>query len=281
MKVKSTVLFESIANGDGVDYIPYSTKFGSFYCGGNVGSMITDGKTTINFSDEVIIYDKVVGGCNNAFVTPQSGFNAIYEGGITGNPDSAPEGAIGDKLQLNFAGLKIQPKRWNDAHTELIWNTIKSSTGERVPPVTEGASPESPVTSTPDDLDRRFDGGNIYGGCYNSGIVNGNVVININSSIVDREILFDRVEEDETGEDKLYGNEQYHILERHSGVILSEQGMDVLGKALNVFGGGKGVNTEIWGSTTINLNRGAKPSIINPCLFVELVRLANQPQSGN
>ena len=256
MKVKSTVVFESRANGDGVDYIPYSTKFGSFYCGGNVGSMITDGKTTINFSDEVIIYDKVVGGCNNAFVTPQSGFNAIYEGGITGNPDSAPEGAIGDKLQLNFAGLKIQPKRWNDAHTELIWNTIKSSTGERVPPVTEGASPESPVTSTPDDLDRRFDGGNIYGGCYNSGIVNGNVVININSSIVDREILFDRVEEDETGEDKLYGNEQYHILERHSGVILSEQGMDVLGKALNVFGGGKGVNTEIWGSTTINLNRG-------------------------
>jgi hypothetical protein len=30
----------------------------------------------------------------------------------------------------------------------------------------------------------------------------------------------------------------------------------VLGKALNVFGGGKGIDTEIWGSTTINLNRG-------------------------
>ena len=64
------------------------------------------------------------------------------------------------------------------------------------------------------------------------------------------------MEEDETGEDKLYGNDQYNITERHSGVLLSEQGMDVLGKALNVFGGGKGVNTEIWGSTTINLNRG-------------------------
>lgn len=32
--------------------------------------------------------------------------------------------------------------------------------------------------------------------------------------------------------------------------------MDVLGRALNVFGGGKGVETEIWGSTTINLNSG-------------------------
>ena len=256
MKVKSTVVFESTTNGDGVDYIPYSTQFGSFYCGGNVGSMITDGKTTINFNDKVIIYDKVVGGCNNAFVTPKSGYNALYEGGLLGAPDPAPtgspEGSIGDKLQLNFDGLKIQPRRWNDAHTELIWNTISSSTGANVPPVTEGSA----TTSSDEDLDRRFDGGNIYGGCYNSGVVNGNVVININSSIIDREILFDTVEEDETGEDKLYVNDQYHITERHSGVILAEQGMDVLGKALNVFGGGKGVNTEIWGSTTINLNRG-------------------------
>ena len=256
MKVKSTVVFESISNGDRFNYEPYTTMFGSIVCGGNVGSMITDGKTTINFSDKVIVYNKVVGGCNNAFVAPTTGFNAIYEGGLLGAPDPAPagspEGSIGDKLELNFAGLKIQPKRWNAGHTELIWNTISSSTGAQVDPVTSGV----PSTSTDADKDRRFDGGNIYGGCYTSGIVNGNVVININSSIVDREILFDKVEEDETGEDKLYGNDQYHIKERHSGVILSEQGMDVLGKALNVFGGGKGVQTEIWGSTTINLNRG-------------------------
>ena len=255
MKVKSTVVFEGKANGDAVDYIPYSTMFGSLVCGGNVGSMITEGKTTINFSDKVIIYNRVVGGCNNAFVTPTD-YNAIYEGGLLGAPDPAPtgspDGTIGDKLELNFAGLKIQPKRWNTDHTALIWNTISSSTGDLVDPVTSG----EPTTSTDADLDRRFDGGNIYGGCYTSGIVNGNVVININSSIIDREILFDKVEEDETGEDKHYVNDQYHIQERHSGVILSEQGMDVLGKALNVFGGGKGVNTEIWGSTTINLNRG-------------------------
>ena len=256
MKVKSTVVFESRANGDAVDYIPYTTMFGSIVCGGNVGSMITEGKTTINFTDEVIVYNRVVGGCNNALVKPNLEYNAIYEGGLLGAPDPAPTGspagAIGDKLELNFAGLKIQPKRWNDDHTKLIWNTISSSTEEPVIPVTEGSA----TISSDEDLDRRFDGGNIYGGCYTSGIVNGNVVININSDIVDRDILFDKVEEDETGEDKLYGNDQYHIQERRSGVILSEQGMDVLGKALNVFGGGKGIDTEIWGSTTINLNRG-------------------------
>ncbi len=260
MKVKSTVVFESTANGDKVDYIPYSTMFGAIVCGGNVGSMITEGKTTINFTDKVVVYNRVVGGCNNAFVTPKTGFNAIYEGGLLGAPDPAPTGsaanAIGDKLELNFAGLKIQPKRWNADHSALTWNTISSSTGTPVDPVTSGASPESPVTTTDADLDRRFDGGNIYGGCYTSGIVNGNVVININSSIIDREILFDTVEEDDSGEDKHYGNDQYHITKRHSGVLLSEQGMDVLGKALNVFGGGKGVQTEIWGSVTINLNRG-------------------------
>ncbi len=255
MKVKSAVVFESTANGDAADYVPFSTQFGSFYCGGNVGSMITEGKTTVNFSDNVIVYNKVVGGCNSALVTPTD-YNAIYEGGMLGSPDPAPAGsadnAIGDKLVLNISGLKIQPKRWNGDHTALIWNTISSSSGEAVVPVTEGGE----STSTAEDLDRRFDGGNIYGGCYTSGIVNGNVVININNSIVDRSTLFDRVEEDETGEDKLYGNDQYHILERRSGVILSEQGMDVLGKALNVFGGGKGIETEIWGSVTVNLNRG-------------------------
>ena len=277
MKEKSTVVFESKSNGDGVDYEEYSTQFGSFYCGGNVGSMIADGKTTINFNDEVIIYDKVVGGCNNAFVTP-SEYNALYEGGITGKPDPAPTGSIGDKLQLNLAGLKIRPKRWvilRDANYEPIldtnnkvqyvldskgnkqleWNTISSTTGKDVAPVTSGVLP-SPVTSTSADIDRRLKNGNIYGGCYNSGVVNGNVVINLNASVVDRDSLFDEVEGDELGERKLYENDEFKITKRNTGVILDEQGMDVLGKALNVFGGGKGVNTEIWGSTTVNLNRG-------------------------
>ena len=259
MKVKSTVVFESTKNGDGVDYIPYTTQFGSFYCGGNVGSMITEGKTTIDFNDNVIIYDKVVGGCNNAFVTPQPGFNAIYEGGITGSPDPAPagspEGAIGDKLQLNFNGLKIRPMRWNSGHTALEWNTISAETGNDVIPITSGVLP-SPVTSDDDDIDRRLKGGNIYGGCYNSGVVNGNVIINIEASLVDRDVVFDEVEGDEHGERKLYENDEFKITKRNTGVILDEQGMDVLGSALNVFGGGKGVKTEIWGSTTINLNRG-------------------------
>ena len=75
-----------------------------------------------------------------------------------GNPDpvptGSPEGAIGDKLVLNFGGLKIQPKRWvneNDKSQGLEWNIVKASTGENIS-ITPTALPTG--NSTDDDLDR-------------------------------------------------------------------------------------------------------------------------------
>ncbi|WP_155808853.1 hypothetical protein [Xylanibacter brevis] len=248
MKIKPNVLFEDTRRGDPNDYIPYSSQFGSIYCGGNVGSILTDGKMTVDFVDKIIIYNKVVGGCNNANVYATDDFNAEYLGGLLGDAD-----ANGDKLELNFVGLKIQPKRWNATKTALEWNTISAATGENVS--SEGLLPG---TTTAADHDRRLKGGNVYGGCYNTGHVNGNVIINVNASIVDRKgefAIFDQVEQNE-GEAILYGNSDYHVTERRSGVILDEQGMDVLGQALNVFGGGYGPESEIWGSTTVNINKG-------------------------
>ncbi len=262
MKVKPNVVFESKANGDADDYKEYTTKFGSFYCGGNVGSIIVPGKITVDFNDKVIIYNKVVGGCNNANVYATTGFNAEYLGGLLGDYEGYDSNGganqpIGDKLELNFGGLKIQPMRWkdkNDKSQGLVWNTISSATGEDVD---FDPSTASTGESSAADMDRRLKGGNIYGGCYNTGHVNGNVVINIDASIIERDSIFDIVEYEEgIGEPKLYDNENYKIIKRKSGVILDEQGMDVLASALNVFGGGYGKKSEIWGSTTINLNKG-------------------------
>ena len=278
MPLIPSIVFAKKSNGDPADYVPYSSYFGSIYCGGNVGSMKIEGKkTSLNFTESIIVYNKLVGGCNNANVTSTE-FNAAYEGGFIGTPDTN-----GDKLQLNLSGLKIQPKRWKkkigDYYTPtkadgedwdtdtgytdylvdangnhlLEWNTISSSTGKEVRPVLSGTG-----ESTADDKARRFIGGNVYGGCYNSGHINGNVIINMNSTVVDRKgtyAVFDQVLEDE-GEAKLYENENYHITTRVSGVILDEQGMDVLGSALNVFGGGYGKDSEIWGNVTVNLNAG-------------------------
>lgn len=278
MPLIPSIVFAKESSGDPATYIPYTSYFGSVYCGGNVGSMKIDGKKTVlNLTENVIIYNKLVGGCNNANVA-FTAFNAAYDGGFIGTPDTN-----GDKLQLNLSGLKIQPKRWKknigDYYTPelaegesydtypgytdyvidangnhlLEWNTISSNTGKEVRPVLSGTG-----ISSDEDKARRFIGGNVYGGCYNSGHINGNVIINMNSTVVDRKgqyAVFDQVLEDE-GEAKLYENENYHIMTRVSGVILDEQGMDVLGSALNVFGGGYGKGSEIWGNVTVNLNAG-------------------------
>ena len=262
MDIKPRVVFDDVGT-----YEPYSTMFGSFFCGGNVGSMKFDGAMEVSFNDKVIIYNKVVGGSNEANVyentvdiddTPTK-LNAQYLGGLLGTPD-----ANGNKVILNFGGLKIQPKRWKDPDDKskgLEWNTVDGRTYDpttrtytAMAPVLEGSSTDYEPDKDPY---RRFQGGNIYGGCYNNGHVNGNVVINLNASLVDRKgdnAIFDQIEEDE-GEAKLY-DENYKITKRNTGVLLGEQGMDVLGRALNVFGGGYGGDSEIWGSTTINLNAG-------------------------
>ena len=268
MKVKPGVLFESTGRGDPNNYISYTTQFGSFFCGGNVGSILVPGKLNIVFDHEVIIYDKLVGGCNNAKVTASS-YNAEYLGGLIGDADPVaeglPAGSVGDKLKLNLSGLKIEPKRWNSDHSALVWNTYIGDTA--CDPVTETApsvSAENPIHASEDDMNRRLKGGNIYGGCCESGIVNGNVIINVNANLVNVDDLFDEVLTDPNdGEASLYHNnelgynqEHYHITKRRSGVILAQQGMDVLSDGLNLYGGGKGEGTEIWGSTTINLNKG-------------------------
>ena len=282
MTIKPTVLFDGDpGTPSGSTYKPYSTQFGSFFCGGNVGSMMIPGTIPIAFRHAIVIFDKVVGGCNNAYVKAIQGVNANFQGGVVGTESEFLNGFNGNRLVLNFEGLKIQPKRWkvvrNDAYEKVLdannqvqferdaagnrileWNTVDSrhydnatKTFKEVAPVLDGTG-----EADEDDIARRFAGGNIYGGCCTSGVVNGNVVININSTIVDRHIVFDEVEKDDDGEDKLTYGGSYTITDRRTGVLRDQQGMDVLGAALNVFGGGKGKETEIWGSTTVNLNSG-------------------------
>lgn len=318
MDLTNTAVFSKYMDGCALDlpvsvdfednYVPYSTYFGSFFCGGNVGSMTMDEKSTITFDEPVIVYSKVVGGCNDAYVEAHAGYNAAYQGGIIGSEDQRPatlggaprftkDGKIQDRLVLNFKGLKIMPLRrpkagvdytgenYDDdvnktpsiaSHIPLVWNTIKlgerqTVDGKQVPvPVAwnnnSWAEAKDGHSETYNSrVNRRFTDGNIYGGCCNSGVVNGNVVINIEKTIVDRageHGVFDILPtDDETGEDKLY-NDSYVFANNNeesglvSGVILGQQGMDVLGSALNVFGGGKGLKTEIWGSATINLKSG-------------------------
>ena len=260
LKYIPTVSFDSQDNSTLYTYAPYTSYFGSFYCGGNVGSMTYSGTNTMNLDAPFVIFNKLVGGCNNANV-PQTQYNAYYEGGILGSAAElvsyTENNKIKDRLILNFNGPIIEPKRWNSAKTGLEWNTVKNvldENDETIPiaydDITWAGSEDK------SNAGRRLQGGNIYGGCYNSGLVNGNVVININNDLVQKNNVFAQADEDQDGNPIIAKDNQNNYINYNSGVILGEQSFDVLAVAMSVFGGGFGENTEIWGSTTINLNKG-------------------------
>ncbi len=301
MTIRPKVKFDGDDDTDVDTYENYTTFFGSFFGGGNVGSMITPGMITLNFNKEVIVFNKLVGGCNNADIAAHTGLNAAYYGGILGTETNYEEnGKMKDRLTLNFNGVKLVPLRWkvklpdsspsvgddltglgyctmdekgvvtmatgtaksgvqyykyvlDNGQPQLEYNVFSRKTGNALLGLNyNNDAVSAPITD--DDRDRRLIGANVYGGCYNSGHVNGNVVINLGSTIHDRDRLFDTT--DSPVDAKLYDYDSYNIIERHTGVLLNEQGMDVLGSALNVFGGGYGKESEIWGSATVNLNRG-------------------------
>jgi hypothetical protein len=306
MTLMPKIVFDSQADGDRNNYIDYSSYIGSFFCGGNVGSMAIPGKMTFNVNRGLNIYNKFVGGCNNADIPAKAGLNAAYNGGIIGSEEERGNtsstfytdngletGNIKDRLEINFQNMTVVPMRWNntfapiaEADTKLSttetgkrtliagreyytsnlqdtkfiadgteevdltaankyykmtvvgndfeWNTGKYSTVED-----EFVS----VAKNTVDTDIRLLNGNIYGGCYNSGHVNGNVILNINDDVVKKDEIFGT------------GNSTFYNLDK-SGVDFEGQRDDVMASALYVYGAGHGKDTEIWGSTTINHNQG-------------------------
>ena len=313
MNLQPSIVFDNTANGDPDTYEDYTSKIGSLYCGGNVGSMAIAGKNTYNVNRGLIIFEKVVAGCNNADVEAGE-YNPAYSGGILGaenergnasneyyTDNGTAAGKIKDRIELNMDNLTVEPRRWNDTFAEITaedlvdgklkageeyyttnlrsskfiakgtepatvggtnkyykltakgnqleWNTALWSIDEDdfVKTGTGGTGTGTDGTGTANDEKRRLLGGNVYGGCYNSGHVNGNVVININQDLIKRDVVFAQTN----------GEDEYTISgDRRSGVLREAQGDDTQSVAMTVFGAGYGEETEIWGSTTVNLNNG-------------------------
>ena len=288
MTLMPKIVFDSKADGDENDYTEYSSYIGSFFCGGNVGSMAIPGKMTFDLNHGLNIYNKFVGGCNNADIPAQAGLNTAYYGGIIGPEEERDNytdasGNIKDRLEINFQNMTVVPRRWNNTFAPIEEADTKSSTGGKrtliagreyytsnlhdtkfVADGTEEVDLTAAnkyykmtkfgtdfewntgkystvedeyvsVANNAVDPDTRLLNGNVYGGCYNSGHVNGNVVINIKDDIVKKDDIF--------GEGK-------------SGVDFEGQRDDVMTSAMYVYGAGHGKDTEIWGSTTINHNNG-------------------------
>ena len=255
MSIKPRITFANDLN--------YDSYIGSLFLGGNIGSMTYSGVNEVDFNDKVVIYNKIVGGCNTADVIA-GGHNTAYQGGILGSASEQAETVNDgkyktsyegkDRIILNFNGPHLEPKyliRDGENKGTLAWNTkVWESVVEGEIP-DDGATLVNAYDIDPDDYigyepnsDLRLDGATVYGGCYTSGHVNGNVVINILDDLVHADDIFAQLDE--------HGL----VTTPNSGVDYDSQGDDVLMSSLYVYGAGYGERTEIWGNTTVNINGG-------------------------
>ena len=191
---------------------------GNFFCGGNVGSVTTTGTLDFHFAKAVYIHEKLVGGCNNALVAATDGINALYEGGMTVAPASG-----NPKIRLNLNGTYLEPRRLDfDMDTQTFTYDWYYSDYDGDP-------------QTDND---RLKWGNIYGGCFSSGQINGGVEINISQPVTQVSTIFKP------------------ISEGGCGITEYDQTQDVFCKALSVFGGGYGRNSVVRGNTKITVSEG-------------------------
>ena len=206
------------------------TYIGSLHYGGNKGSMTYSGMSTINVPREIVIYEKVVGGCNDACVK-EGTYNAEYHGGLLekGEPYNGMDNV---KICLNVDAY-FRPMELKLSYMD---NNLFVENCEFLPDLLEEKIIETYDNQTL--TSQTFVDANIYGGCYNSGHVKGDVVININKPLIHPKVFELRKE------------------------ILHATAEDVYGSALAVYGGGYGELAIVEGNTQVNLTDSASVLLV-------------------
>ena len=174
-----------------------NAKIGIFCCGGNRGNMNVYPAETgankgnvvdIKFPEHLVITNRIIGGCNNA--------NYIWHNSATGNVTKHVGGYLLGKRKSENPMIRL-----------LVRNQFEPSTKE--------------VTSD-GDTHTEYVGGNVYGGCYKSGTINGDVTVDLRSNMLKglRQDWFPNITE--IGE-----------------------------PACNVYGAGYGTNSYVYGDTKV------------------------------
>jgi hypothetical protein len=125
------------------------TTIGSFFCGGNRGNMDVaagaDGKVVdYLFPEGLTITDKIVGGCNNANFT-RTDLGVVHEGGYLLGKRSTTDPSV-----LTEPTIRL---------------TVKAN-------------------MQPTEKEGKYYGANVYGGCYKSGSIHGDVKVDMYSNII-------------------------------------------------------------------------------------------------
>lgn len=154
MSIQPTVMWNGSATGNVTD-----ATIGIFCCGGNRGNMnvypaasgANEGNVVdIKFPDDLVITKHIIGGCNNA--------NYPWTNTSTG------------KLTTHVGGYLLgQRKSKNPMIRLLVKNKFQPSIVE--------------VTRNGETYNE-YQGGNVYGGCYKSGNINGDVTVDLRSNML-------------------------------------------------------------------------------------------------
>lgn len=214
------------------DIADKSTRVGSLYFGGNKGSMTYEGMADITVPSDLIIYEKVVGGCNDANVSATEGINAAYQGGVTGEGTATVGDQENVKVLLNVDAFLL-PKALKCEYDGVFlrdWNFDWDMTDVIAYETYDNQTKES----------RTFQDANIYGGCFSSGIVKGGTVINIRKPLIHPDVFGTEVTRN----------------------VLMATGEDVYGSSMAVYGAGFGAQSEVQGNTQINLTDEASVLLV-------------------
>ncbi len=231
------------------------------YCGGgNRGSMLVDKTVSLPFHHDIIIYDKIVGACLDANVNyNQNGTIIKSEGGYTRKiTDNATYGNTKMNLEISSQFVPMVM----DVPADKL-PTTKNSHGETFVQAaahdflysnqTEGVKytyqEYNDLFETHYDSQTAFESGeganniwkearglyapscNIYGGCYQSGEVEGDIILNLHSNML-RYVNQDNL-------DKSLANNI---------------------ACFNVYGAGFGQDSHVWGDVHIIMDRSLNPS---------------------
>ena len=192
---------------------------GAFYCGGNVGSMTTPYQMKMNFPRCLTVFERIVGGCNSANITASS-YNAALEGGVineftngTSKEDNKAKVVLNVRSRLEPGKLTVEKDSYGffkNAGYALNTKNVNLESAANVPV---------------------YVGANVYGGCYASGYINGDVEINIADDLISP------------------------IINKE---ILNRTADYVYASAMAIYGGGYGTGTEIRGNTRLNFSDKAR-----------------------
>lgn len=240
----------------------HESHIGTFCGGGNRGSMLVDAPVTLPFPHDVVIFDKIVGACLDANVTyNQNGTIIKSQGGYTRRiADNATFGNTKLKLDVASQFVPLVMDVPDDKHPSTLnqhgetFETAKAHgflydnrtvgvkyTFEEFNDLFETEYTSQEEFEEHEGLEHQWKEApgiyapscNIYGGCYQSGEVEGDVEINLHSSMlryVDKNALNKSIDENIA--------------------------------CFNVYGAGFGQDSHVWGNIRVNMDRSLDETLM-------------------